>query len=577
MRRMVFGLAPWVVLMACACGDPPPGNGDQGVALCTNDAQCSDGLFCNGTEACAPASADADARGCIAGQAPCDTCDEVSDECGACETPDADGDGVDAVACGGADCDDADANRFPGNPEVCDPEGHDEDCDDVTVAGADGDVDGDGFISATCCNGTGPTQVCGDDCDDGRISVFPNAAEVCNLRDDDCDVTVDEQVLETFYRDVDGDLFGVDTMTTLGCTAPTGFTFASGDCDDANPARNPGNMESCDNLIDDNCMGGVNEGCMCVGSESRPCLGAAGLCANGLEICGGGTFSACSVSPQAEVCGDGLDQDCDGTTDDEILVGQPSVFGAATLCEQLSMGPSNMIGSFDMCSTEEGVIDRVFVSLGSVATSRGAYYATPATLGYAELRFAPRVRIFLNSFPDLRAGFAIVLAEDPPGEFAHIPTELGPSVETGAPRTRHGLAVQWTFESLSGETEDRIEIRLLTGSASSSPLLAACTVPSQYHVDRFGPELTEPPIEVRYRPANSVLGVGSRFEVALVGTDFTCATADAALPAWGFGDLVYVGVTGSTVNTSNNGPFVSWAVEDDTGALAGVELDGSCP
>ena len=50
--------------------------------------------------------------------------------------------------CGGNDCDDRDPNRFPGNPEVCDPRGIDEDCDPKTVGEVD--KDGDGFISSLC-------------------------------------------------------------------------------------------------------------------------------------------------------------------------------------------------------------------------------------------------------------------------------------------------------------------------------------------------------------------------------------------------------------------------------------------
>ncbi|MEQ9079243.1 MAG: putative metal-binding motif-containing protein [Sandaracinaceae bacterium] len=125
--------------------------------------------------------------------APGEVCDEAMDRC-ATETcgpdPDADGDGVDSIACGGIDCDDDDEFRFPGNAEVCDAMGHDEDCTDETVAGAtDGDLDEDGFTSALCCNGAN----CGDDCDDDDRSVFPGARELCNGRDDDCDGMTDEE------------------------------------------------------------------------------------------------------------------------------------------------------------------------------------------------------------------------------------------------------------------------------------------------------------------------------------------------------------------------------------------------
>ena len=49
------------------------------------------------------------------------------------------------------------------------------------------DLDGDGFVSAACCNGA----VCGDDCDDLSRDVHPEATEVCNVVDDDCDSIVD--------------------------------------------------------------------------------------------------------------------------------------------------------------------------------------------------------------------------------------------------------------------------------------------------------------------------------------------------------------------------------------------------
>lgn|GEM_PF-4635131 len=61
---------------------------------------------------------------------------------GNCRNPDADGDGSDAVACGGDDCDDDNARRFPGKAEVCDEQGLDEDCDPVTFGCRDQDDDG---------------------------------------------------------------------------------------------------------------------------------------------------------------------------------------------------------------------------------------------------------------------------------------------------------------------------------------------------------------------------------------------------------------------------------------------------
>lgn len=164
------------------------GSDASAVTLCERPADCG-AEFCV-TWRCDPGHERANARGCVDEGSPCgaeEVCDESSAECRACaDGADADGDGHDAVECGGDDCDDADGSRFPGNPEVCDAEGQDEDCDPTTLG--DVDADGDGFISAACCNG----DVCGEDCDDTARALSPASAEQCNTLDDDCDGEVDD-------------------------------------------------------------------------------------------------------------------------------------------------------------------------------------------------------------------------------------------------------------------------------------------------------------------------------------------------------------------------------------------------
>ncbi|WP_374604748.1 putative metal-binding motif-containing protein [Arenimonas sp.] len=123
------------------------------IVKCSSDAQCDDGVYCNGAERCAPTDPRAARSGCVAGAPPCrlgEDCLEAEDRCrlGSCDRPDADGDGHAAAACGGNDCDDFDANRNPSRTEICDAEGIDEDCDPITVG--DRDADGDGYIDAMC-------------------------------------------------------------------------------------------------------------------------------------------------------------------------------------------------------------------------------------------------------------------------------------------------------------------------------------------------------------------------------------------------------------------------------------------
>jgi hypothetical protein len=62
-----------------------------------------------------------------------------------------------------------------------------------------------------------------------------------------------------YYFDVDGDGYGISTEQAIGgCTGPAGFAGLNGDCDDANPAINPGAIEVCDG-IDNNCNGSFDD------------------------------------------------------------------------------------------------------------------------------------------------------------------------------------------------------------------------------------------------------------------------------------------------------------------------------
>lgn len=150
--------------------EPTAGTDPTSSGGCQADEDCADALFCNGAEICDPGAADADLAGCVPGAAPCDgamICQERGALCQtACEADDdADDDGVAGMACGGKDCDDADPGVFPGQVEVCDAAGVDEDCDPATLGGTD--ADNDSKISNLCCNLDHDNVLrCGDDCDD---------------------------------------------------------------------------------------------------------------------------------------------------------------------------------------------------------------------------------------------------------------------------------------------------------------------------------------------------------------------------------------------------------------------------
>jgi hypothetical protein len=128
------------------------------------------------------------------------------------------------------------------------------------------DNDGDGYGDSTIFvwASTAPIGYVSDstDCNDANATVYPGAAEICNLIDDDCDGIADDGIpVINYYSDLDGDTFG-GTLITSTCAALTGnFVVVGGDCNDNNTAINPGAVEICLNSIDDDCNGVVNDGC----------------------------------------------------------------------------------------------------------------------------------------------------------------------------------------------------------------------------------------------------------------------------------------------------------------------------
>jgi hypothetical protein len=197
----------------------------------------------------------------------------------------------------GGDCDDSDKDYHPAAVETDCSDPNDYDCDGVTIWSDD---DSDGW--AECL-----------ECDDENAGANPDATEMCDGFDNDCDGNTDEATAAdapTWYHDADGDGWGVATTTRVQCSAPSGYVSVSGDCDDTDTAFHPTAPETdCADPSDYNCDGTV---------------GYADTDGDGFAACEECDDTNGAISPDAlEEC-DSVDNDCDGTVDEDDAIDAPT-------------------------------------------------------------------------------------------------------------------------------------------------------------------------------------------------------------------------------------------------------------
>ena len=212
------------------------------------------------------------------------------------------------------DCDDEDRERRPGRGESCD--GKDNDCDgevdeddalDATTWYQDLDGDGYGFGERAACTAPAGFVAEGGDCQDQDAAIHPGAEEVCNGVDDDCDGAADGGSADatTWYRDADGDGFGDEGDQAEACEAAPGYIAVGGDCDDTSAEAWPGHSEVCGDGLDNDCNG----------FASDPC--PAGRLAEAEWIHGeaGGDHAGSGLAAAGDLDGDGLDDLLVGATE----------------------------------------------------------------------------------------------------------------------------------------------------------------------------------------------------------------------------------------------------------------------
>ena len=286
------------------------------------------------------------------------------------------------------DCDDLEVSVNPGASEVAD--GIDNNCDGQIDEGfpgmsfyRDSDADGYGNRASMLISTFQPNGYVSDntDCDDSNPLVHPGATEVNDGIDNNCDGQVDEGFGGgfTYYRDADGDGYGDPGVTQVSTTMPSGYVTDNTDCDDTNSLVNPGAAEINDG-IDNNCDGQVDEGFGVGITYYRDADGdgygdpsvsqVASTMPPGYVADNNDCDDAiASVNPAAQEIFDGIDNNCDGVTDD--VPPQPPVINISYhQVKQFRFSWSDVMGEteYRLMEDSDGSSGYVQIALGAADT-----------------------------------------------------------------------------------------------------------------------------------------------------------------------------------------------------------------
>jgi Putative metal-binding motif len=226
-----------------------------------------------------------------------------------------------------------DVGACKGGTQTCDAAGAWGPCADETVPadeacnGADDDCDGAADDMGTSSCGVGACLVTVTVCKNGVMSTcapgMPDL-EVCDGLDNNCNQLTDESFPDK-GKICDTGQLGPCKNGILQCLT-VGDVTAAKCVTDVQPV-----MEQCDD-VDNDCDGVVDNNVPGTGGTCS--TGLLGPCANGTISCKGGIidcFSDAIVS--AEVCGDAVDNDCNGVVDDAPGVNMPCDTGLLGACK----------------------------------------------------------------------------------------------------------------------------------------------------------------------------------------------------------------------------------------------------
>jgi Notch-like protein len=254
-------------------------------------------------------------------------------------------------------CEQGQAVCFPRADEFCN--GIDDDCDGLLD-------ESDGSTAEECAaSGPGINGHCSQGavaCSSAELVCAPGdpIAETCNALDDDCDGTTDEGVTASCRPD-----FPSDGLCNPGVYTCTGVEAALwGPCVGYVGPQ----LEICD-LLDNDCDGDTDEGleCNCLEGDSDIGCYSGPEGTLGVGTCLAGTTRACTLiqpmppvwgwpacndtPPTIEAC-DGLDNDCDGTTDEELGLGAACTVGQGA-CQEA--GNIACVGGVPACNAVAGM------------------------------------------------------------------------------------------------------------------------------------------------------------------------------------------------------------------------------